>query len=89
LVKSTIFRTFTENIGNMNRRSFYWKCEFKDKNDEVVTKTVYAKTTTQASRYAYEMSVRIGMTPKYETLREATEEEVKEFKKMIKSKISK
>jgi hypothetical protein len=35
------------------------------------------------------MGARIHMTPKYETLREATDEEVKEFKKYIKSKISK
>jgi hypothetical protein len=71
----------------MNKRSFYWKCEFEDKNGKTIFKTVYAKTTRQAFKYAYEMGFRIGMTPKYETLREATEEEVKEFKKYIKSKI--
>ena len=71
----------------MNRRSFYWKCEFGDKDGKTTLKTVYAKTTIQAFKYAYEMGLRIGMTPKYETLREATEEEVKEFKKYIKSKI--
>lgn len=73
----------------MNKRSFYWKCEFEDKDGNTIIKTVYAKTTRQTFKYAYEMGLRIGMTPKYETLREATSEEVKEFKKMIKSKISK
>ena len=71
----------------MNRRSFYWKCEFEGKDGDVVLKTIYAKTTTQAHKYTHEMGLRIGMTPKYETLREATLEEVKEFKKYIKSKI--
>lgn len=71
----------------MNRRSFYWKCEFEGKDGEVVLKTIYAKTTTQASQNTYEMGLRIGMTPRYNTLREATQEEVKEFKKYIKSKI--
>ena len=32
------------------------------------------------------MGVRIGMSPKYETLREATDEEAKEFKKTIRKK---
>lgn len=71
----------------MNKRSFYWKCEFEGKNGETILKTVYAKTTRQAFKYSCEMGMRIGMTPKYETLREATKEEVKEFKKLIKSKI--
>ena len=31
--------------------------------------------------------MRINMTPKYETLREATDEEAKKFKKLIKEKI--
>ena len=64
-------------------RNGYWKCEFENSNGETVLKTVYAKTTRQAFKYTYEMGVRIGMSPKYETLREATDEEVKEFKKEI------
>jgi hypothetical protein len=71
----------------MNRRSFYWKCEFEGKDGEVLLKTIYAKTTTQASQNTHEMGLRIGMTPRYNTLREATPEEVKDFKKYIKSKI--
>lgn len=35
------------------------------------------------------MGVRIGMTPKYETLREVTNKEVKEFKKIIKERAKK
>ena len=64
----------------MAKNNFYWKCEFENSNGETVLKTVYAKTTRQAFKYTYEMGVRIGMSPKYETLREATDEEVKEFK---------
>ena len=70
----------------MNRRSFYWKCEFEGKDGEVVLKTIYAKTTREAFKYTHQMGVRIGLEPKYETLREATEEEVKEFKKLIRKR---
>jgi len=70
----------------MNRRSFYWKCEFEGKGGEVVLKTIYAKTTREAFKYTHQMGVRIGLEPKYETLREATEEEVKEFKKLIRKR---
>lgn len=73
----------------MAKNNFYWKCEFENTNGETVLKTVYAKTTRQAFKYTYEMGVRIGMTPKYETLREATDEEVKKFKKEIKKRIKK
>jgi hypothetical protein len=71
----------------MSKNNFYWKCEFENANGETVTKTVYAKTTRQAFKYTYEMGVRICMSPKYETLREATDEEVKEFKKEIKKRV--
>lgn len=69
--------------------NFYWKCEFESKDGKTELKTVYAKTTRQAFKYSYEMGVRIGMTPKFETLREATDEEVKEFKKLIKNRTKK
>jgi hypothetical protein len=35
------------------------------------------------------MGLRIGMKPKYKTLREATDEEIKEFKKEIKKRVKK
>lgn len=73
----------------MTKSNFYWKCEFENANGETVLKTVYAKTTRQAFKYTHEMGVRIGMSPKYETLREATDEEVKEFKNEIKKRIKK
>ena len=66
----------------------YWKCDFENKKGEVITKMIYAKTSSGASRHSLEMGLRIGMTPKYETLRGATKEEIREFKKKIKSKIS-
>lgn len=70
-------------------RNGYWKCEFEGKNGETVEKTIYAKSSKGAFKHTYEMGARIGMNPKYETLREATDEEAKEFKKMIRNKIKK
>lgn len=67
--------------------NFYWKCEFEGKDGKTELRTIYAKTTRQAFKYSYEMGVRIGLKPKYETLREATNEEVKEFKKMIGARV--
>ena len=68
-------------------RNGYWKCEFEGKNGETVEKTIYAKTSHGAFEHTFEMGMRISMTPKYETLREATDEEAKEFKKLIKERI--
>jgi hypothetical protein len=68
-------------------RNGYWKCEFEGKNGETVEKTIYAKTSHGAFEHTFEMGMRINMTPKYETLREATDEEAKEFKKLIKERI--
>ena len=70
----------------MKNRS-YWKCDFENKNGETVKKTIYAKTTHGAFKHTYEMGVRIGMSPKYETLVEATDDEIKEFKKMIRKRV--
>ena len=67
----------------------YWQCEFEDKKGNSIWKMIFARSTQGAFKHTFEMGVRIGSEPKYETLREATSEEVKEFKKMIKSKISK
>lgn len=68
-------------------RNGYWKCEFEGKNGETVEKTIYAKTSHGAFEHTFEMGMRINMTPKYETLKEATDEEAKEFKKLIKERI--
>ena len=70
----------------MGKRSFYWKCEFEDKDGKSIIKTIYAKTSREAFKYTHQMGIRIGATPKYETLREATDEEAKEFKRMIKKR---
>ena len=64
----------------------YWKCDFEGRNGEIIEKTIYAKTSHGAFKHTFEMGVRIGMSPKYETLREATNEETKEFKKTIKKR---
>ena len=67
----------------------YWKCDFEGKNGEIIEKTIYAKTSHGAFKHTFEMGVRIGMSPKYETLREATDEEAKEFKNEIRKKLTK
>ena len=64
----------------------YWKCDFEGGNGEIIEKTIYAKTSHGAFKHTFEMGARIGMSPKYETLREATDEEAKEFKKTIKKR---
>jgi hypothetical protein len=64
----------------------YWKCEFESSNGDTVSKTIYAKTSHGAFKHTYEMGIRIGMSPKYETLREATDKEVKIFKNEIKKR---
>ena len=68
-------------------RNGYWKCKFEGKNGKTIEKTIYAKTSHGAFEHTFEMGMRINMTPKYETLREATDEEAKEFKKLIKERI--
>lgn len=68
-------------------RNGYLKCQFENKNGKIIEKTIYAKTSHGAFEHTFEMGIRIGMTPKYETLREATDEEAKEFKKLVKQRI--
>lgn len=65
----------------------YWQCEFEDREGNSIWKMIFAKSTEGAFKHSFEMGARIHMTPKYETLRETTDEEVKEFKKMIKERI--
>jgi len=67
-------------------RNGYWKCQFENKNGEIIEKTIYAKTSHDAFKHTFEMGVRIDMSPKYETLRETTDKEVKKFKRMIRNK---
>ena len=65
----------------------YWKCEFKDRKGEVQLRTIYAKTTTSAFKHCFQVGIRLHLEPQYETLREATEDEVKELKTMIKKRV--
>lgn len=67
----------------------YWKCDFEGRNGEIVSKMIYAKTTTSAFKHCFQMGMRIGMSPKYETLQNATEEEVKELKKLSEKELKK
>ena len=65
----------------------YWKCEFKDRKGEVQLRTIYAKTTTSAFKHCFQVGIRLHLEPQYETHREATADEVKELKTMIKKRV--
>ena len=70
-----------------NKINWFWKCDFVDKDGLTVSKMLSASTTLGATKRAFETGRNFGLTPKYETIRKATKEEVAEFKKMIKSRI--
>ena len=65
----------------------YWQCEFEDKKGNSIWKMIFARSNQGAFKHTFEMGVRIGLEPKYETLREATDEEIKEFKKTIRKRV--
>ena len=65
----------------------YWQCEFEDADGKTVWKMIYAKSAPGAFKHSMEMGMRIGMEPKFETLRSATKEEIIAFKKMIRNKV--
>lgn len=71
----------------MNKKfNGFWQCEFIDQAGKSVWKMINAKTTTLAFKNTFEMGLRFKLEPQFETLRYATDEEVKSFKKMIKKR---
>ncbi len=82
MVKESVNTILKEDISNK-----YWMCEFEGKDGSTVWKMIYAKTHPGAFQHTFEMGARIGMEPKYETLRNATKEEVRDFKRIIKNRI--
>lgn len=73
----------------MNKINWYWKCEFIDADGNSVWRMLAASTPLGAKKRAFEASRAFGLTPKYETIRHATQKEITEFKKAIKDKIKK
>ena len=73
----------------MNKINWFWKCEFVDGDGNTVWKMLSASTTLGAKKRAFEVGMNNGLTPKYETIRQATDAEVKELKKNIKNRIKK
>ena len=73
----------------MAKINWFWKCEFSDGGENSIWKMVSASTIYGARKRCFEVGLLNNLTPKYDTLRHATEEEVKEFKKMIKDRIKK
>ena len=88
IVNEVVNNIINESV-NDSLSKCYWKCDFEDKDGNITSEMIWAKTTPGAFKHAYEKSVRIGMEPKYETLRNATNKEVLEFKKMIKNRTKK
>ena len=70
-----------------NNIKHYWQCEFEDEKGNTIWKMIYAKSNPGSFKHTFEMGMRIGMEPKYETLRNATKEEFSAFKKMIKQRV--
>lgn len=81
-----IIKESVNKIINEIKEGPYWYCEFEDKEGNTTPKIVYAKSTPGAFQHSMEMGIRIGMEPKFESLRGATKEEVIAFKKMIKNR---
>jgi hypothetical protein len=80
-----------EIINEMNIISYgdltkvYWKCEFENGSAKKC-KMIYARSKPESVRRAFEMGLRIGMKPKYETLRNATMQEIEKFQEQIRRK---
>lgn len=64
----------------------YWKCEFEDKDGSSVWKYIIADTPRQAKMQVFETSRFFGIKPKYETLTNTTEKEIRSFKRTIKKR---
>lgn len=79
----TVIREAVNKIINEVKEGPYWYCEFEDGDGNITPKIIFAKTTPGAFKHSMEMGIRIGMEPKYETLRGATTQEIRTFKKMI------
>ena len=84
VLNETVSEMIKEESGSLSK--CYWQCQFEDKEGNKVWKMIYAKTTPGAFKHSMEMGTRIGMEPLYETLRNATTKEVKEFIKNMKQK---
>lgn len=70
-----------------NKINWFWKCDFIDKDGQTVSKMLSASTTLGAKKRAFEVGRNFGLDPQYETIRQATNKEIKEFKEMIKKRI--
>ena len=88
IVNNAINMVLNESVSDSLSKC-YWKCDFEGKDGTITSEMIWAKTTPGAFKHAYEKSIRLGMEPKYETLRNATKKEVIEFKKMIKNRANK
>ena len=73
----------------MNKINWFWKCDFIDGEGNTVSKMLSASTTLGAKKRAFEVGRNFGLEPKYDTIRQATDKEIREFKKMIKARTKK
>ena len=70
-----------------NKINWFWKCDFIDNDGQTVSKMLSASTPLGAKKRAFEVGRNFGLDPQYETIRPATNKEIKEFKDMIKKRI--
>lgn len=71
----------------MNRIQPFWICNFENSEGEVVSRIISAKTSTQADTMAFQTGLRLNLKPIYDSIRRATDKEVRDFKKMIKDRV--
>lgn len=73
----------------MNKINWFWMCEFADNEGNLQWKMISASTPLGAKKNAFEVGFKNGLTPKYDTIRVATDKEIREMKKRIKDKLKK
>ena len=86
VIKESVNKVINESMRE-SLTKVYWKCEFEDKNGNTSWEMIYAKTTPGAFKHATEKAIKLGMEPKFETLRNATMPEIREFQKTMKNRV--
>lgn len=68
--------------------NWFWKCEFKDSEGNSEWRMLSASTSLGAKQRAFEVGMNNNLIPNYETIRVASNSEVRELKKKIKDRVN-
>lgn len=68
----------------MDNKTTFWRCEFENLHGKTQWKTIEAKNYVHALKEALKIYKATSLIPKYETLREAKDEEVSTICDMVK-----